>query len=314
MNTDEAYQQCEQITWEQARNFAYGIRLLPPAKRRSLAAVYAFARRIDDIGDGDLPPDTKAAQLEEARGQVGLLVEAVKDAEPAADTPAAGAFDGTDAVLVALADTGTRFDVPLAAFGELIDGCLADVNQASYETFDDLLWYCRCVAGSIGRLSLGIYGASQPEKQNKLADDLGVALQITNILRDVREDFRNNRVYLPAEDLAKFGIEFAPFGQPEPFPSETMQARFANLVEFEADRAREWYGSGLRLLATIDRRSAACTGAMAGIYRRLLDRIAANPHAVLEGRMSLPGSEKALVAVEALAGFDRWKYRKGAGR
>jgi 15-cis-phytoene synthase len=304
MNTDEAYQQCEQITWEQARNFAYGIRLLPPAKRRSLAAVYAFARRIDDIGDGDLPPETKAAQLEQARDELNLLLAAVKDG--------GGGFDGTDPVLVALADTGTRFDIPLAAFNELIDGCLADVNQATYETFDDLLWYCRCVAGSIGRLSLGIYGASHPEKQNKLADDLGVALQITNILRDVREDFRNNRVYLPAEDLAKFGIEFAPFGQPEPFPSETMQARFANLVEFEADRAREWYGSGLRLLATIDRRSAACTGAMAGIYRRLLDRIAANPHAVLEGRMSLPGSEKALVAVEALAGFDRWKYRKGA--
>jgi phytoene synthase len=316
MNTDEAYQQCEQITWEQARNFAYGIRLLPPAKRRSLAAVYAFARRIDDIGDGDLAPEIKAAQLEQARGQLNLLVAAVKDAKPGAGTtpgsPAAASFDGTDPVLVALADTGTRFDIPLEAFNELIDGCLADVNQATYKTFDDLLWYCRCVAGSIGRLSLGIYGARHPEKQSVMADDLGVALQITNILRDVREDFRNNRVYLPAEDLAKFGIEFAPFGQPEPFPSETMQARFANLVEFEADRAREWYGSGLRLLATIDRRSAACTGAMAGIYRRLLDRIAANPHAVLEGRMSLPGSEKALVAVEALAGFDRWKYRKGA--
>jgi 15-cis-phytoene synthase len=301
MNTDEAYQQCEQITWEQARNFAYGIRLLPPAKRRSLAAVYAFARRIDDIGDGDLPPETKAAQLEQARDQVNQLV-------------AASGFDGTDPVLVALADTGTRFDIPLEAFNELIDGCLADVNKATYKTFDDLLWYCRCVAGSIGRLSLGIYGASEPEKQSVMADDLGVALQITNILRDVREDFRNNRVYLPAEDLAKFGVEFTPFGEPEPFPSEAMQARFANLVEFEADRAREWYGSGLRLLATIDRRSAACTGAMAGIYRRLLDRIAANPHAVLEGRMSLPGSEKALVAVQALAGVDRWKYRKGAAR
>ena len=217
-----------------------------------------------------------------------------------------------DPVLVALTDTGTRFPTPLEAFEELIDGCLADVNQATYETFDDLLWYCRCVAGSIGRLSLGIYGPTHPERQNKLADDLGVALQLTNILRDVREDFLNNRIYLPKEDLDKFGIEFAPFGSPEPFPSEAMQARFANLVEFEANRAREWYGSGLRLLATIDRRSAACTGAMAGIYRRLLERIARNPHAVLDGRMSLPGSEKALVAAQALAGFDRWKYRKGA--
>ena len=307
MNADEAYAQCEQITWEQARNFAYGIRLLPPDKRRALAAVYAYARRIDDIGDGDLPSGEKTAQLEAARQQVRTLVARVNG-----DT--AAVLDDTDPVLVALADVGARFQAPLEAFEELIDGCLADVNQAAYETFDDLLWYCRCVAGSIGRLSLGIYGATQPERQGKLADDLGVALQLTNILRDVREDFLNNRIYLPKEDLDKFGIEFAPFGEPEPFPSETMQARFANLVEFEANRAREWYGSGLRLLATIDRRSAACTGAMAGIYRRLLERIARNPHAVLEGRMSLPGSEKALVAAQALAGFDRWKYRKGAPR
>jgi len=305
VNADEAYAQCEQITWEQARNFAYGIRLLPPHKRNALAAVYAYARRIDDIGDGDLPPEEKTRQLEEARQQVKALVATVKG-ETAAEQ-----LDDNDPVLVALIDTGKRFPIPLEAFEELIDGCLADVNQAKYETFDDLLYYCRCVAGSIGRLSLGIYGPTNPERQSKLADDLGVALQLTNILRDVREDFQNNRIYLPKEDLDKFGIEFAAFGEPEPFPSEAMQARFANLVEFEANRAREWYGSGLRLLATIDRRSAACTGAMAGIYRRLLERIARNPHAVLEGRMSLPGSEKALVAAQALAGFDRWKYRKG---
>jgi phytoene synthase len=296
VDADEAYAACEQITWEQARNFAYGIRLLPPPKRRALAAVYAFARRIDDIGDGDLPPAEKAAKLEAARGQVLALA--------AGDNP-----DNGDPVLVALADTGRRFAVPLAAFGELVDGCLADVTGTSYKTFDDLLWYCRCVAGSIGRLSLGVYGATEPEKQAKLADDLGVALQLTNILRDVREDYLNGRVYLPAEDLAKFGIEFAPFGQPEPFPATAMQARFAGLVEFEAARAREWYASGMRLLATIDRRSAACTGAMAGIYRRLLERIARQPHAVLEGRMSLPAGQKALVAAQALAGVDRWRNR-----
>jgi len=309
VNADDAYAQCEQITWEQARNFAYGIRLLPQDKRRALAAVYAFARRIDDIGDGDLPAAEKSAQLEAARGQVHALVAKAKNAATGDDL---AQLDDADPVLVALADTGQRFATPLAAFEELIDGCLADVNQATYKTFDDLLWYCRCVAGSIGRLSLGIYGPAKPEKQNKLADDLGVALQLTNILRDVREDFRNNRVYLPKEDLDKFGIEFAPFGEPEPFPDHAMQARFASLVEFEVSRAREWYGSGLRLLATIDRRSAACTGAMAGIYHRLLERIARNPHAVLEGRMSLPASEKALVAAQALAGFDRWKYRHGA--
>jgi 15-cis-phytoene synthase len=315
VNAEEAYEQCERITWEQARNFAYGIRLLPPAKRRALAAVYAFARRIDDIGDGDLAPAVKTEQLEAARQQVHALVAAAGGTGAGAERAAlSSGIDGTDPVLVALADAGGRFPVPLEAFTELIDGCLADVQQRTYKTFDDLLWYCRCVAGSIGRLSLGIYGPTQPEKQAVLADDLGVALQLTNILRDVREDFRNNRVYLPEEDLERFGIEFAPFGEPEPFPSEAMQARFATLVEFEAARAREWYASGLRLLATIDRRSAACTGAMAGIYRRLLERIDKDPSATLRQRVSLPGGEKALVAAQALAGFDRWKYAKGAER
>jgi phytoene synthase len=216
-------------------------------------------------------------------------------------------------VLVALTDVGRRFAIPMAAFGELIDGCLADVNEATYETFEDLLYYCRCVAGSIGRLSLGIYGAKEPEKQRQMADDLGVALQLTNILRDVREDYLNGRVYLPAEDLAKFGCEIVP-SQPEPFPDPAQQARFAGLVEFEAARAREWYASGMRLLATIDRRSAACTGAMAGIYRRLLERIARRPSAVLAGRMSLPAGEKALVAAQALTGVDRWRNRQGGTR
>lgn len=298
MDTEEAYAECERITWAEARNFAYGIRLLPPHKRRALAAVYAFARRIDDIGDGDLGKDEKSKLLEEARTQVHAL--------DAGDCP-----DDTDPVLVALTDTGRGFDVPLGAFGELVDGCLADVNEATYETFDDLLYYCRCVAGSIGRLSLGIYGAKQPERQAKMADDLGVALQITNILRDVREDYLNGRVYLPREDLEKFGCPIT-LGAEEPFGDEAARARFASLVDFEAARAREWYASGLRLLATIDRRSAACTGAMAGIYRRLLERIAANPAGVLQARMSLPAGEKALVAAQSLTGIDRWRHRKGA--
>jgi 15-cis-phytoene synthase len=309
VDADEAYTECERITWSQARNFAYGIRLLPPPKRRALAAVYAFARRIDDIGDGDLPAPEKAAQLEKARTQVFALVAATGGTPPPGVEAAAP--DESDPVLVALTDAGRRFPVPLAAFGELIDGCLADVNQASYKTFDDLLWYCRCVAGSIGRLSLGIYGATHPEKQNKMADDLGVALQLTNILRDVREDYRSGRVYLPAEDLVKFGCEIT-MGQPEPFPTAAQRARFASLVEFEAARAQEWYASGLRLLATIDWRSAACTGAMAGIYHRLLDRIARQPSAVLEGRMSLPAGEKALVAVQALTGLGRRKFGSAA--
>jgi phytoene synthase len=276
----EAYRECERITWSQARNFAYGIRLLPPAKRRGLAVIYAFARRIDDIGDGTLPPEEKIAALETARQQILDL------SQPPADDP----------VLMALADVERNFPVPMPAFGELIDGCVADVRGTSYRTFDDLLYYCRCVAGSIGRLSLGIFGTSHdPAQAAELADALGVALQLTNILRDIREDRQNGRVYLPAEDLAKFDCDPDRLGQ-------STQPGFVRLVEFEAERARDWYAEGWKLLDLLDRRSAACTGAMAGIYRRLLERIAAEPAAVLRGRVSLSGREKATVAVKALAG------------
>jgi phytoene synthase len=282
----EAYRECERITWAQARNFAYGIRLLPPAKRRGLAVIYAFARRIDDIGDGTLPAEQKIADLEQAREAVLNL------GDPSGDP--SGDASPDDPVLLALADTRRNFPVPIEAFGELIDGCVADVRGTHYATFEDLHHYCRCVAGSIGRLSLGIFGTrGDPGEASRLADDLGVALQLTNILRDIREDHENGRVYLPAEDLAKFDI--ASLDRPDP-------AQFQRLVEFEAGRARDWYATGWRLLPMLDRRSAACTGAMAGIYRQLLERIAARPAAVLHGRMSLSTGEKAMVAVKALAG------------
>ena len=280
MNADEAYAQCEQTTWEQARNFAYGIRLLPAGKRHALAAVYAFARRIDDIGDGTMPAPEKIAALEEARRSLADLSQA-SDQDP---------------VLFALADVERGFPVPIAAFGELIDGCVADVRGTSYRTFDDLLYYCRCVAGSVGRLSLGIFGTSHDvDRAAELADSLGVALQLTNILRDIREDQQNGRVYLPAEDLAKFSVDL---GGVDPAPQG-----FVRLVEFEVERARDWYATGWKLLGLLDRRSAACTGAMAGIYRQLLEHIAARPEDALAGRMSLPGKEKAAIAATAIAGM-----------
>ncbi len=277
MELTEAYRECERITWTQARNFAYGIRLLPADKRRGLAVIYAFARRIDDIGDGTMPAEEKIAALEEARRAVLHLSSA----------------DPADPVLLALADTGRNFPVSMQAFGELIDGCVADVRGTSYQTFEDLHYYCRCVAGSIGRLSLGIFGTSgDPEEASRLADSLGVALQLTNILRDIREDHANGRVYLPAEDLVKFDCDL----------EDPDIAQFTRLVEFEAERARDRSATGMQLLPLLDRRSAACTGAMAGIYRRLLKRIAAQPAGVLRGRMSLSAGQKAAVAVQALAG------------
>src|SRR5215469_6863926 len=269
---------------QQAKNFSYGITLLPGPKRRALSAVYALARRIDDIGDGTMPPQDKIAALDRARTQLNALDQG-------------GSVVAGDQVLIALRDAAARFPIPIAAFGELIDGCEADVRGVRYTTFDELKHYCRCVAGSIGRLSLGVFGSSDMMRAERLADSLGIALQLTNILRDITEDLGNGRVYLPAEDLEAFGCTLQPPGG--------LAGPLDDLVRFEAERAKEWYATGLRLLPMLDRRSAACTGAMAGIYRRLLDHISASPADALEHRMSLPTSEKALVAMTALAGRPR---------
>ncbi|KUH38167.1 squalene synthase HpnD [Streptomyces kanasensis] len=286
-----AYSYCEAVTARQARNFAYGIRLLPTAKRQAMSALYAFSRRVDDIGDGGLGPEDKRSRLEATREVLDRVRRGtVTD-------------DDTDPVAVALADAAHRFPLPLEGFDELIDGVLMDVRGAAYETWDDLRVYCRCVAGAIGRLSLGVFGtapgAREAARAAEYADTLGLALQLTNILRDLREDAANGRSYLPAEELAKFGCSdgFRTAAPP-------VDGDFTGLVQHQVRRARALFAEGYRLLPLLDRRSGACVAAMAGIYRRLLDRIERDPGAVLRGRVSLPGHEKAYVAVRGLSGLD----------
>ncbi|MEE6259682.1 presqualene diphosphate synthase HpnD [Plantactinospora sonchi] len=280
---ERAYRECARVTRTQARNFSYGIRLLRPDRRAALCAVYAVARRVDDIGDGDLPAATRLARLDQVRAALHRLPDA-----------------GGDPVLVALADAAARLPIPLAAFDELVDGCLADVRGTRYETFEELVGYCRCVAGSIGRLSLGVFdlrpGADRSEAA-ELADTLGVALQLTNILRDIVEDRGVGRIYLPRRDLDRFGCTLdldADGGLADP------SDRLAALVRWQAQRADRYYRTGLRLLPLLDRRSAACVAAMAGIYHRLLTRMITDPLAVTRHRVALSGWEKAYVAARAM--------------
>ncbi|MEU0693966.1 presqualene diphosphate synthase HpnD [Streptomyces niveus] len=286
-----AYSYCEAVTGQQARNFAYGIRLLPAEKRQAMSALYAFSRRVDDIGDGTLEPGAKQSRLEDTRALLARIGQGRVEE------------DDTDPVAVALSDATRRLALPLGGLDELIDGVLMDVKGETYETWDDLKIYCRCVAGAIGRLSLGVFGtdptATGTERAPEYADTLGLALQLTNILRDVREDAANGRTYLPADDLAKFGCS-AGFDTAVP----PAGADFTGLIHFEVRRARALFAEGYRLLPMLDRRSGACVAAMAGIYRRLLDRIERDPGAVLRGRVSLPGREKAYVAVRGLSGLD----------
>jgi 15-cis-phytoene synthase len=293
VNGVAAVRYCEDVTRSRARNFWYGIRLLPEPKRQALASVYAMARRIDDVGDGDLAVADKRAALDE----IGASIAHVS---PGSDDP----------VLAALGIAAVRFPLPLDAFTDLVDGVRLDLDDHAYRTWNDLELYCRRVAGSIGRLSLGVFGSRDPEADAVLADDLGVAMQLTNVLRDVREDLDRDRVYLPQEDLERFGVardHLAGGGDVGGNAGNGGNDRngapgAVSLIRFEVGRAREWFDRGLTLLPRLDRRSAACAGAMAGIYRRLLDRIDADPTAVLSRRISLPPWEKAWVATRAIAG------------
>jgi len=287
-----AYAECERIMRAAAKNFQYGIRLLAPERRGALAAVYAYARRIDDIGDGTLPAPEKLRLLDDARREVKAI-----------------GSDTDDAVLIALSDAAARLPIPVPAFLELIDGCELDVRGASCATFPDLVHYCRCVAGSIGRLSTGVFEASDPVAADPLADTLGVALQLTNILRDIREDLHNGRVYLPQDELDAAGVELRLDDAGNVINGSDgaaasvingSQARLLSLIREQAARAEKWYADGLHLLPMLDARSAACCSAMAGIYHRLLRRIARDPGAVLTQRLSLPAWEKAYLAARSV--------------
>ena len=272
---DAAYAECRRITRASGSSFYAGMRLLPADRRSALFAIYALARQIDDIADGELSLADKLTAL-----------DGVRTALRAPD-------QSDDLVLVALTDAAARLPIPLEAFDDLIAGAEMDLNGTTYTTWDELELYCRRVAGSIGRLSLGVFDCSDRARGAVLADDLGVALQIGNILRDVAEDAERGRVYLPTDDLARFcctavdgGIE----GQVEP------------LIAWEAERGREWLARGSELIPLLDRRSASCVLAMAGKYRLLLERIAAEPGVVLRRRLSLSPWEKSVVLARSLVG------------
>jgi len=289
-----AYRHCEQITRRRARNFYYGIRLLPADKRAAVCALYAIARRIDDVGDAPPAPgssDDPAKRLDElAAVRSSLAVLGHRGTGPGGPRHL---FPPGDPVLMALADAVQRFSVPVDALCELVEGCQWDIEGRRYETFEQLVEYCRRVAGAVGRLCVAVYGTANPEAAAPLADSLGVALQLTNILRDIEEDRSMGRVYLPAEDMARFGIGPGLEGDPDDIMA---------LVCFESGRAAQWYEEGLPLLAMLDSRSRACTAAMAGIYRRLLDKLRHRPDLVTSRRVSLSAPEKAAVAARALAG------------
>jgi phytoene synthase len=284
-----AYSVCRSITRSAARNFYYAFLVLPRSKRQALCAVYAFMRRCDDIADDpSLPPYERGQKLVSWLDALHRALSGQPTDEP---------------VLLALTDAQARFKIPSELLDQLAYGTAMDVQEdrgdgdgqqtvtselhVHYKTFEDLRAYCYRVASVVGLVCIRVFGyrdsAAEP-----LAERLGLAFQLTNIIRDVQEDATMGRVYFPEEDLAKFGVSPADF-------RATDAVRFAPLLAMEADRAREFYRAGDELLPLIDEDSRPALWVLVTIYRRLLEKIAARQYDVFHGRVRLTVREKLMI-------------------
>ena len=278
---DAAYEECGRITRASGSSFHHAFRLLPAERRRGLDALYAFCRVVDDAAD-------EAAEPAEA-----IAAWRVELAHAVAGTP-------THPVAVALADAIRRFGIAPTHLGEIIDGVSMDLDRTRYETFDELRRYCYHVAAAVGLDALPIFGCRDPRSRT-YAEALGIALQLTNILRDVAEDAERGRIYLPLADLRRFGY------RERELLTHTRNAAWRELVAYECARARELFGAARKSLPPADRRALAPAEGMRLVYQRLLARLAANPDAIFGPRVRVSLPQKALCTIVA------WVRTRGGG-
>ncbi|HVW22397.1 MAG TPA: phytoene/squalene synthase family protein [Opitutaceae bacterium] len=280
MSVEEAYAACRRIARTQAKNFYYAFVALPAPRRNAICAIYAFMRQADDLSDDESLPRA------ERRRRLDAWLAGWRESARGGAT--------ADPVFLAVRDATQRFSIPLGLLEELVAGVAADLGSDgsgpdTYETFADLYRYCYGVASVVGLVCIRIFGYRDPGAE-KLAEETGVALQLTNILRDVAEDAGRNRLYLPLEDLAAHGLTADAILRRAPGapPTEAERALFAGLAE----RAERYYGSAWRLLPLIDRESRPALWALVTVYHRLLQRIRGARYDVFSRRASVPLRQK----------------------
>ena len=275
---DRAYDLCRRITKSEAKNFYYAFRTLPHRKRRAIYAAYAFFRRVDDVVDGDASVDVKRKQLEQAR--------AVMDPGRRAD--------GSDLVLLALKHAIDEHSISTSYFGDFVDGMEMDLVQSRYRDFEELRRYCYGVASAVGLISIAVFGYTDP-KAEEYAVDLGLAMQLTNVLRDIGEDAGRDRIYIPTDELSAYG-----YSETDLLSGTTNDA-FRELMSFQVERARRYFRSGLKLIPLVSAESRACPSALAGVYSAILDRIEASEYDVFSRRIGLSPVEKLLMVARLWA-------------
>ena len=271
---------CQDKAQRSGSSFYYGFAFLPPVRRRAITAVYALCREVDDVVDECSDPALARIKLDWWRDEI------------------ASAYAGVPQhpVARALAGTVRTFDLPQEELAEILDGMRMDLERSRYPDFDTLLTYCHRVAGLVGRLSARIFGSRDPATL-EYAHELGIAFQLTNIVRDVGEDARRGRIYLPEDELRRFGV-----AQEDILAARHSEA-FVRLMEFQIERARRRYASALAVLPRAERRAQRPGLVMAAIYRTLLEEIRRDGCRVLDRRIALPPARKLWIAGRAwLAG------------
>jgi len=276
---DASHDECKRVARESASNFYYAFYLLPEQKRRGLCALYAYMRLVDDAADE--PGDAASKQRGLSRWR------ALTDAAYAGETSG-------HAILPAFADTCSRYSIPARYFHDLISGAEMDLTEPSYATFDRLREYCYRVAGTVGLTCIHVFGF-RDQRAPDVAERLGIAFQLTNILRDLRADYEMGRVYLPQEDLDRFGIRAEELAGP-------VSPRMIQLMEFEAERAWKFYEEGAEIVGLVEQDSRGALFALARTYSSLLAAIESRGYDVFSSRVRLKNSEKFGILVRAQLG------------
>ena len=271
---EQSWAHCRAVAKKRARNFYYSFILLPPEKKNAMCAIYAFMRYCDDLSDE--PGATRSA------------MDRWRDAL----TAALAGHPGDNPSWPAFIDSVQRYSIPHEYFYEMIQGVASDLEPRTIQTFDELYQYCYRVASVVGLTTIHIFGFTSPEAL-PLAEKCGVAFQLTNILRDVHEDAELGRIYLPAEDLARFGVSA------DDLKNARRTEQFGRLMEFETERARRYYRESAPLLDLIQPQSRPSLWALIAIYSRLLDHLAEAQYDVLTRRISLSSLEKSWIVLRA---------------
>lgn len=270
----EDYEYCQRLTRDTAKNFYYAFITLPKRQRQAIYAGYAFCRICDDAADDPPLAEDKIRGLDRVGGELAQAV--------------AGQADGP--VFRALADTVATYGISWDAFSDILEGVRMDLTQTRYDTFEELRTYCYRVASIVGLVCIEVFGYTDP-RAAEYAVDLGLGMQLTNILRDLREDADRGRIYLPQDEMERFGYTEADL------LSGVVNDRFAELMRFQVARARDYFDRGRRLLPLLPVRSRACPAVLGGIYSRVLNRIEANGYDVFQQRISLSSNEKVLLTL-----------------